>query len=70
VTIRADQHPVRIGHFSSVGDGSNMHTAHALPAGISASINIGKNVTIESNCVIHSSIIDDDVVIGRGSVIL
>lgn len=69
VTIRAELNAVRVGHFSSIGDNTSIYTAHALPHGIPASVNIGKNVQIESGCVIHSCIIDDDCVIGAGSVI-
>jgi len=69
VTIRADMNAVRIGNFSSIGDGTTINSAHALPHGLTASVNIGKNVTIEQGCSIHSCIIDDDVVIGAGSVI-
>lgn len=70
VTIRAEYNPVRIGHFSSIGDGTVINTAQSLPHGLAASVNIGKNVTIESNCSIYSCIIDDDVVIGHNSVIM
>jgi len=69
VTIRAEYNAVRIGHFSSIGDGTSIYTAHALPHGLSASVNIGKNVTIENGCSIHSCIIDDDAVIGANSVV-
>jgi carbonic anhydrase/acetyltransferase-like protein (isoleucine patch superfamily) len=69
VTIRGDMNPVRIGHFSSIGDGSTINTNHSLEHSLASSVNIGKNVTIEPNCNIHSSIIDDDCVIGAGSVI-
>jgi len=70
VVIRAEINPVRIGHFSSVGDGTTINTACALPHGLSASVNIGKNVTIEPHCSIYSCIIDDDVYIGKGTVIM
>jgi gamma-carbonic anhydrase len=70
VVIRAELNPVRIGHFSSIGDGTTIFTACALPHGLASSVNIGKNVTIEPHCSIYSSIIDDDVYIGRGSVIM
>ena len=68
-TIRGDMHPVRVGHFTSIGDGCTINTNHSLEHSLSSSVNIGKNVTIEPNCNIHSSIVDDDCVIGAGSVI-
>ena len=64
VVIRGEMNAVRVGHFSSIGDGTSIYTNHALPHGISSSVNIGKNVQIEANCSIHSCIIDDDCVIG------
>ena len=70
VVIRAELNPVRIGHFSTIGDGTTIQTACALPHGLAASVNIGKNVTIEPHCSIYSSIIDDDVYIGKNSVIM
>ena len=70
VTIRGDMHPVRVGHFSSIGDGCTIHTNHSLSGGLACSVNIGKNVTIENGCNIHSCIIDDDVVIGQNSIIM
>ena len=69
VTLRGEMNPIRIGHFSSIGDGTTINASHTLPAGLTTSVNIGKNVTIEAGCSIHSCIIDDDVVIGAGSVI-
>ena len=68
-TLRGEMNAIRIGHFSSIGDGCSINTFHALPHGMSASVNIGKNVTVESNCNIHSCIIDDDCVIGHNSII-
>ena len=70
VTIRAELNAVRIGHFSSIGDNTSIYTAHALPHGLAASVNIGKNVVIEAGCSLHSCIIDDDCVIGANSVVL
>ena len=69
VTIRGEMNAVRVGNFSTIGDGTSIYTCHALPHGISASVNIGKNVIIEPGCSIHSSIIDDDVVIGENCVV-
>lgn len=69
VTIRAEFNAVRIGHFTSIGDNTKIYTAHALPHGLAASVNIGKNVVIEAGCCINSCIIDDDCVIGANTVI-
>ena len=67
--IRGEMNAVRIGHFSSIGDRTTIHTNHSLPHGLAASVNIGKNVQIGNNCNIHSCIIDDDVVLGHNVVI-
>lgn len=68
-TLRAELNPIRVGHFSSIGDRTTIHTHHSLQGGMVASVNIGKNVTIGSNCNIYSCIIDDDCVIGHNSII-
>ena len=62
-------HPVRVGHFSSIGDRTTIHANHSLPGGLACSVNIGKNVSVGANCNIHSCIIDDDCVIGHNVVI-
>lgn len=69
VTIRAEINPVRIGNFTSIGDGTTIYSSHSLPAGVASSVNIGKNVTVEAGCALNSCIIDDDCVIGANSVI-
>ena len=68
-TLRGDMHPVRVGHFSSIGDKTTIRTDHSLPHGLACSVSIGKNVTVGAHCTIHSSIIDDDCVIGDNSII-
>eukprot|EP00349_Pseudokeronopsis_sp_Brazil_P002430 CAMPEP_0202956844 /NCGR_PEP_ID=MMETSP1396-20130829/1334_1 /ASSEMBLY_ACC=CAM_ASM_000872 /TAXON_ID= /ORGANISM="Pseudokeronopsis sp., Strain Brazil" /LENGTH=115 /DNA_ID=CAMNT_0049674047 /DNA_START=155 /DNA_END=502 /DNA_ORIENTATION=+ len=70
VTIRGEYNSVRIGYFSSIGDRTSILTNDALPHGIAASVNIGKNVQVGENCSIHACIIDDDVVIGANTVIM
>ena len=61
---------MRIGYFSSIGDGTAINTMGSLPHGLAASVNIGKNVSIGEKCSIYASIIDDDVVIGANCVIM
>jgi carbonic anhydrase/acetyltransferase-like protein (isoleucine patch superfamily) len=68
-TLRAEINPIRVGSYSSVGDGCVLHTHCAVPSGVPGSITIGKHVTIQNNCTIFSSIIDDEVFIGANSVI-
>jgi len=70
VTIRGEFAPVRIGHFTSIGDMTTINTACSMPHGIASSVNIGKNVTIEPGCNIYSCIIDDDVVVGANTVVM
>ena len=67
--LRGEMHPIRIGHFSSIGDRTTVYTNHSLPGGLAASVNIGKNVSVGANCNIHSCIIDDDCVIGYNTII-
>ena len=57
-------------NFTSIGDGTVIHTAASLPTGMSAKCYIGYNVTVGSNCTLYSCHIEDDVVIGDRCVIL
>lgn len=47
--LRAELHTIRIGHFSSVGDGTVMYSSISMPVNVPPSINVGKNVTIGEN---------------------
>lgn len=68
-TLKAELNPIRIDSYSSIGDGTTLNTYCAVPTGVPGSITIGKHVTIQNNCTIFSSIIDDEVFIGTGSII-
>lgn len=68
-SLRADLNPIRIGSYSSVGDGSVLYTACALPVGIPSSITIGKHVIIQEKCSIYPSIIDNNVFIGNNTIV-
>jgi len=41
-TLKAEINAVRIGAYSSIGEGSLIHTANSLPGGVPASTTIGK----------------------------
>ena len=68
-TLRAEYNPIRVGSYSSIGDGSVVYSHCAVPTGVPGSVTIGKHVTIQNNCTIFSSIIDDEVFIGANSII-
>lgn len=57
-------------NFSSIGDGTVIHTAASLPTGMSAKVYIGYNVVVGSGCTLYSCHIEDDVTIGDRCVIL
>ena len=67
--LRAEINTIRIGHFSSIGDGTVIYSTVSLPVGVPPSVNIGKNVAIGDNWSIFSSIIDDEAKIGTKTVI-
>ena len=68
--ILGDINRVDIESFSSIGDGTVIATAAALPTGMSAKTFIGRNVTIGRGCSLYSCHIEDDVMIGDKVVIL
>lgn len=57
-------------NFSSIGDGTVIHTAASLPTGMNAKVYVGYNVTVGSGCTLYSCHIEDDIVIGDRCVIL
>ena len=68
--VRGDINRVTIGSFSSIGDNTVIHTAAALPTGMSAAVEIGNNCSIGSGCTLYSCHIEDDVTIGDKCVVL
>jgi len=62
--LRADMDEISIGEYSNVQDNTTIHTDKGIPC------LIGKYVTIGHNCVIHGSIIHDNVIIGMNSTLL
>jgi carbonic anhydrase/acetyltransferase-like protein (isoleucine patch superfamily) len=63
-SLRGDIAPVRIGAHSNVQDGSVVHVADDLPA------IIGEWVTVGHKAIVHACTIEDEVLIGMGSIIL
>jgi carbonic anhydrase/acetyltransferase-like protein (isoleucine patch superfamily) len=64
VVIRADVNSIRIGRCTNIQDNSVLHVSSLLPC------TIGNNVTIGHNACIHASTIEDNVIIGMGSIVM
>ena len=54
----------------TVGDGSNVQDNAVVHVGVGYPTAIGKNVTIGHGCIIHGCMVEDDCVIGMGSILL
>ena len=65
VTIRADEGQVRIGDGTNIQDGSTIHMTGGL-----SNTGVGARVTVGHNCILHGCEIEDDVLIGMGSIIM
>lgn len=72
VVIRGDMHRIRIGKRTNIQDGSILHITHAgektNPEGFP--LTIGDNVTVGHGVILHGCTLQDDCLIGMGSVIL
>lgn len=63
--LRGDVNSIRIGNNVNVQDGSVLHTLYQK-----STIEIGDNVSIGHNVTIHGATIEENALIGMGSVIL
>ena len=61
---RADAETIEIGAGSNVQDCSTLHSDAGFP------LVIGRGVTIGHNVVLHGARVDDDVLVGMGSVVM
>ncbi len=69
--IRGDVNTIRIGHGTNIQDLSMLHVSHkssADPQG--APLVIGNNVTIGHSVILHGCSIEDECLIGMGSIIM
>jgi carbonic anhydrase/acetyltransferase-like protein (isoleucine patch superfamily) len=62
--LRGDLNGIEVGENSNIQDSVTVHVEKTNPT------RIGKNVTIGHNAVIHGCTIEDNVLIGMGSVIM
>ena len=71
VAIRGDVNIIRIGDRTNIQDGSVLHVTHKGPLSPEGNaLHIGSDVTIGHGAVIHACTIEDECLIGMGSVIL
>ncbi len=70
-SIRGDIHSIRIGRRTNIQDGCILHVTHDseyAPGG--GALNIGDDITVGHNVVLHACTIEDLCLVGMGSVVL
>jgi carbonic anhydrase/acetyltransferase-like protein (isoleucine patch superfamily) len=63
--VRGDVHSIRLGNKVNVQDGAVIHATYQK-----APTNIGNNVSIAHNAVVHGCTIQDNVLIGMGAIVM
>lgn len=63
--IRGDVHYIRIGNKVNIQDGAVLHCTYQK-----SPLNIGNNVSIGHNALVHGCTIHDNVLIGMGSIVM
>ena len=63
--IRGDVNQVRIGDRTNIQDGAIVHVTHHV-----SPTSIGSGVTVGHGAIVHGCTIEDDVLVGMGSIIL
>jgi carbonic anhydrase/acetyltransferase-like protein (isoleucine patch superfamily) len=61
---RADHEIIEIGEGSNVQDGCTLHSDPGFP------LVLGRGVTVGHNVVLHGAHVEDDVLVGMGSVVM
>jgi carbonic anhydrase/acetyltransferase-like protein (isoleucine patch superfamily) len=62
--LRGDMAPIRIGSRSNLQDGTIVHVDHGVPCIIGNRVGVGHRV------ILHSCTVEDDCLIGMGSILL
>ncbi|MEO6541909.1 MAG: gamma carbonic anhydrase family protein [Ferruginibacter sp.] len=63
--LRGDVNIIRMGNKVNVQDGAIIHCTYLKAAAI-----IGNNVSIGHNAIVHGCVIDDNVLIGMGAIVM
>jgi carbonic anhydrase/acetyltransferase-like protein (isoleucine patch superfamily) len=64
IVIRGDLNKISIDEYTNIQDGTVIHTDYNF------STTIGKRVTCGHNVILHGCIVDDDVLLGMGCIVL
>lgn len=71
--IRGDVNSIRIGNNTNIQDGSVLHVTHDGPYEYNRggyALNVGNNITVGHNVILHGCTIEDNCLIGMGSTIM
>lgn len=63
--VRGDVHSIRMGNKVNIQDGAVIHCTYRK-----APVNLGNNISIAHNAVVHGCTIHDNVLIGMGAIIM
>ena len=63
--VRGDVNSIRIGDKVNIQDGAVLHCTYQK-----TTVSIGKNVSIGHNAIVHGCVIDDNVLIGMGAIVM
>lgn len=63
--LRGDVHYIKMGSKVNVQDGAVIHATY-----LTSPTNIGNNVSIGHNAIVHGCTIEDNVLIGMGSIVM
>ncbi len=63
--LRGDVNSIRIGNKVNIQDGAIIHCTY-----LKASTTIGNNVSIGHNAIVHGCVIDDNVLVGMGAIVM
>ncbi|KAK9843187.1 hypothetical protein WJX74_008369 [Apatococcus lobatus] len=68
--LRGDLNSIRIGAWSNIQDKTVIHAARTSPTGLSAATTIGRHVTIGQGCVLRSTNVRANCIIGDRSILM
>jgi carbonic anhydrase/acetyltransferase-like protein (isoleucine patch superfamily) len=63
--IRGDVNSIRIGNKVNIQDGAVLHCTYQK-----TKVNLGNNVSIGHNAIVHGCIVHDNVLIGMGAIVM